>query len=117
MVPIFVITIGCLIFSRNWRIYSLISLITLFSGVILGESTLNDIRKVQTTLEHTGIFEGKHTIRGIIDKELFEKERSRVYRLSLDKIDNIDIFSTYSGEISKKMTIFVEVPSNLELNK
>jgi ComEC/Rec2-related protein len=114
---IFSIALGVLLFSKYWRIYGLVTLITLLWGGYLGETTLWEIKYVQNTLEQTGIFEGKHTIRGTLEKELFEKERSRVYRLSLDKIDTIDIISTYHGEISRNMTLFVEVPSNLELNK
>ncbi|MBP6981794.1 hypothetical protein KBB25_03415, partial [Candidatus Gracilibacteria bacterium] len=61
----------------------------------------------------TNNFTQKKDIIGEVDTILFKKAFSSVYRLNIKKIDNDDIIST--GYRQKKLSIFVEIPSNLHL--
>ena len=66
-------------------------------------------------------FEKKSRIEGTVEKEISQKERSRVVLLRIDTFDNFDTTSTISfsrfsfyREVSRP-SLFVEVPSNLDI--
>lgn len=90
---------------------------TLFGigGYILGDSTYQKgIQAYQQLEQSTNGFSGKYTITGIVEKQVYQKDRTRILRLSIDNIDN---GSTYIfPDSDKKTSIFVEVPKNLTLH-
>ncbi len=83
-------------------------------GYILGNSAYQaGIKAYQQLEQSTNGFSGKYTITGIIEKQVYQKDHTRILRLS---IDNIDKGSTYFFPHSnKKTSLFVEVPKNLTL--
>ena len=105
------------------RVYSPI-LLSLLLGVSLGFSlgqsaSIEQMTKYDELREMTQGFTLKWKTEGTIEKLLFQKERTKVYLLSIDSFDKIDSFANSGSRLLPKRkyttSLFVEVPSNLTL--
>lgn len=89
-------------------------------GFSLGQSaTEEQMRKYDELREVTRGFTLKWHIEGTIEQLLFQKERTKVYLLSIDNFDTLDNFDKNVSKslLEKKYTtsLFVEIPSNLTI--
>lgn len=103
----------CVAFSGRFRIYSLIGLLAFSCGSFYGNYYSHRTIERISVLQAGGLYEWKKHITGKIDTVLFSKERSTTYRLLIDKIDNR---STEKLLIPGPYSIFVEIPSNLDIS-
>lgn len=101
------------IFSHTLRIYSLVGLLLFLCGSLYGNASYSVARERVAILEQRWLYAWRKYITGTVEKALYSKDRSTTYRLLLDKIDNrsTDIF-TPSGSYS----LFIEIPSNLDIS-
>ena len=68
---------------------TLIGLLSYTAGCFYGSFFATETLDSIAYLESIHFYEGSKHITGIVDKELSSRERSHVYRLSLDMIDTI----------------------------
>lgn len=97
--------------------YTCMISLVFMSGYLLGSSALDKKMQAYNHITQTTYgFTGKVYTEWILSDELYKKELSRVYRLSISKIDNIDTRSPYkSTQMEEDRSIFVEIPENLHL--
>lgn len=93
----------------------LVSLLAMVLGYGYGDRCYRlSIQALEIMQNELHIFEGKKHITGTIDTRVFSKERSDIYRLNIDTVDTISI---RDGPIPEgKYSIFIEVPSNLDMH-
>lgn len=101
---------------RKWRMLALTGIIAYMLGWGYGYYTYEKSFENIVFLEkEMHLFEGKKSVVGTIDSAMFSAERSNTYRLIIDNIDNI---STHDiPEKEGKLSIFVEIPSNLDIEE
>ena len=111
LIGLFLFIIGVCIW--NWR-QVCFSWISIFLGYWMGHfAMINHQNDFNALSVETNNFTQKKDIIWEVDTILFKKAFSSVYRLNIKKIDNDDIISTWYRQ--KKLSIFVEIPSNLHL--
>lgn len=91
--------------SHSWRYLAFFGIFGLLLGGVLGNSAIEKKMNEYVLLSKiTNGFSLKQHNEGIVEKRVYKKDRSDVYRLHIDTID------THST------SIFVEIPSNLHIN-
>lgn len=113
----FFLFLGFLIIISVWKRWIIIGLIGIIGYILwygYGSYTYKDTIDTLSDIESAWyIYDVKNRYSWTIEKRLYSKERSEVYRLN---IDNIDTTSTWSiPELGKKITVFVELPSNIRV--
>lgn len=111
----FFIFLVFLIFISLWKRWILIGIIAIVGYLLWYGYGAYSYANTRATLDSLAsswyIYDVKNRYIWTIEKRLYSKERSEVYRLN---IDNIDTTSTWEISIpEKEITIFVELPSNI----
>jgi uncharacterized membrane protein YiaA len=87
IIPFIILCSILLIVSKGNRIIILLGLLGYSIGFWIGQSALQEKYNTLESLNTLHIYNTKITVSGVIDRDVYRKERSIVYRLYIDTID------------------------------
>jgi ComEC/Rec2-related protein len=110
--------------KRQYKYIFLVGILSMSIGYSFGKWATEKHDAQYTSLKQiTGNFSRKMEITGKVDKLVFQKERTSVYKLYIDNFDTIDNFDknkknlySYMSTEHVSTSLFIEIPSNLTIN-